>query len=64
MKVYIERSNENKTLDFSGNAEELCDELGVNPQTVLIIKDGELITEDIDVTNAETIKLITVVSGG
>lgn len=64
MNVYIERSNEHKTLAFTGTAEQLCEELKVNPQTALIVKDGELITEDVDVTDAQEIKLITVVSGG
>lgn len=64
MKVYIERSNQTKELTFSGTAQELCDELGVNPQTVLVVKDGELITEDVAVDDAKEIKLVTVVSGG
>lgn len=64
MQVYIERSDEHHELEFSGSAEALCDHFDVNPQTVLILKDGQLITEDVDVDGAKEIKLITVVSGG
>lgn len=64
MKVYIERSDEHHEIDFTGSAEALCDKFEVNPQTVLILKDGQLITEDVEVDGANEIKLITVVSGG
>ena len=64
MQVYIERSDEHHDIDFSGTGEELCERMQVNPQTVLILKDGELVTEDVDVSDAEEVKLITVVSGG
>jgi|AntRauTorckE6833_2_1112554.scaffolds.fasta_scaffold172309_1 sulfur carrier protein ThiS len=64
MQVYIERSDEQHELEFSGSAEALCDHFNVNPQTVLIVKDGQLITEEIEVDGAQEVKLITVVSGG
>jgi sulfur carrier protein ThiS len=64
MNVYIERSNKQHTIAFRGTGEELCKQMQVNPQTVLILKDGELVTEDVDVSDAEEVKLITVVSGG
>ncbi len=64
MQIFIERTNENKTIDFKGTAEQLCTLLKINPQTVLILKDGELVTEDEELTNTNEIKLLTVVSGG
>lgn len=64
MQVYIERSDENKQLTFTGTAKQLCKELDVNPQTVLILQNEELVTEDEELADEDTIKLITVVSGG
>ncbi len=64
MKVYIERDDDWRTVSFSGSAADLCRMLSVNPQTVLVVKDDELVPEDEDITGAEEIKLITVVSGG
>ena len=64
MQVYIERSNEEKELTFNGTAKQLCKELDVNPQTVLILQNDELVTEDEELRNEDKIKLITVVSGG
>ena len=64
MQVHIERTDEHKELAFSGTAEQLCDELGVNPQTVLIIRNGQLVTEDEQLEEDDEIRLVTVVSGG
>ena len=64
MHVYIERSDEHKELSFSGSAKNLCKELEVNPQTVLILRNDELVTEDEELVDEDNIKLITVVSGG
>lgn len=64
MDVYIERRDEHKTLSFTGTAEQLCDAVDVNPQTVLIIRNGTLVTEDQELADEDEVKLVTVVSGG
>lgn len=38
--------------------------VGLNPEAVLAVRDGQLITEDIEIQHGDTIKLIAVVSGG
>jgi sulfur carrier protein ThiS len=38
--------------------------LGILPETVLAIQDGEMLTEDIILKDGETITLIEVISGG
>jgi sulfur carrier protein ThiS len=38
--------------------------IGVQPETVLAIRQGEMITEDEILKDEETIKLIAVISGG
>ncbi len=64
MKVFIERSEEDMTLEFSGSAKELCELLDVNMETVLILKNDTLVTEDEQLVDSDIIKLISVVSGG
>ena len=64
MEVIIEKTAKNIELDFTGTARSLLEKLSVNPETVLIVKDGTLITEDDAVDNAEKIELLSVVSGG
>ena len=64
MKVYIERKKETKEIKFSGNGLELLKELKLNPQAVLIAKNGEIVTEDTELSDGDSIKILSVVSGG
>jgi sulfur carrier protein ThiS len=43
---------------------ELLEKLGVNPETVLVVRDGELIGADEEVGEAKRIELLSVISGG
>jgi sulfur carrier protein ThiS len=38
--------------------------VGLNPEAVLAVRDGQLVNEDIKIQNSDLIKLIAVVSGG
>lgn len=40
------------------------EKIGINPETVLAIRQGELITEDEILLEGEEIKLVAVISGG
>ncbi|MBR9700605.1 hypothetical protein GOV11_01945 [Candidatus Woesearchaeota archaeon] len=65
MQVFIEK--EHKTVavdDFSGTAGELLRRVGVNPETVIIVVDGLLVTEEVRVDGAAKVELLSVVSGG
>lgn len=37
---------------------------GLNPETTLAVKDGELITDEVVLKPGETVKLIATISGG
>ncbi len=64
MNVYIEEKGETKQLAFTGNALNLLKKLSINPETVLITKNGQLITEEDEISNEDEIKLLSVISGG
>jgi sulfur carrier protein len=64
MRIYIERSEEKKKIVFQGKASDLLEQLSINPQTVIIVKNNELVTEDEPLENDDEISLLTVVSGG
>jgi sulfur carrier protein ThiS len=64
MKIFNERSGEEKNLDFKGNCEELLKKLEINPEEVLIIKNGELVSLEELCEDNDEIKLLSVVSGG
>jgi sulfur carrier protein ThiS len=38
--------------------------VGLNPQSVLAVRDGELITEDTRLKDGDEIRLVAVISGG
>ncbi len=64
MKVFIERQKKNIELKFCGTVSELLDEIKMNPEAVLVVRSGELLTSDRDVTDSDEIKLLSVISGG
>jgi len=43
---------------------ELLVELGVNPESVLVIRNAQLLTHDAQVADDETVELRQVISGG
>mgnify|MGYP001571547705 CR=1 FL=1 len=66
IEVFIERENRNKSVEAKGKMviKDLLKELNVNPVTVIVVKNNELVTEDSLVNDKDKIKLMSVVSGG
>lgn len=56
--------NKIKELEFFGKIKELLKRENINPETVVVLKNGEVISEDERVQNDEELELISVVSGG
>lgn len=50
--------------DFSGSLSDLMKVLKVNPETVLCVKNGEVVTEDETVENNDEVRFLSVISGG
>ncbi|HAA89025.1 MAG: ThiamineS protein [Thermoanaerobacterales bacterium 50_218] len=55
-----------KVIEVKGNrrGKEVLRELGINPETVLVIREGELVTEDTMLSEDDQIEIISVISGG
>jgi len=64
MKVFIERVNKTKTVQFKGKVKDLLKRLNINPVVVLVVRNSELLTEDDVLSNKDEIKIMSVVSGG
>lgn len=64
MEIFIEKQGKSVEMDFLGTAKELLDKIEVNPETVIIVKDGALITEEDTVDDAKRLDLLSVISGG
>ncbi len=63
INVFIERENKEEIVDVK-SIPEIFNKLKINPQTVLIVKNDELIMEDDELKNNDKIKLLSVISGG
>ena len=64
MKIYIEKDDKTLELKFEGNTKELLKKLKINIETVIITRNNELISEDEKLKNNDSIKILSVVSGG
>ncbi|UMZ73997.1 MoaD/ThiS family protein [Natranaerofaba carboxydovora] len=64
MKIIMKRDNEIKELAGNKRVKDILKELDVNPESVLVIKDGETLTPDTIVKDDEEIEILSVVSGG
>jgi sulfur carrier protein ThiS len=64
MDVFIQKDAKTLVVEFTGTAGALLEELHINPEFVIIVMDGTLITTDDDVSLAKRIDLLSVVSGG
>ncbi len=64
MKVRLR--NPDREIEVAGDrpVRMVLDELGVNPDTVLVIRSGELITREARVDDADEIEIRPVISGG
>ena len=64
MQIFIERENRKLVKDFSGKAEELLKHLNINPEVVLVVRNGELVSEDAQLEEKDDVKILSVISGG
>lgn len=64
MKIVVERTKETIEKEFNGLAKDLLRELNILVEDVLIIKNGQLVTEDEELKTTDIIKLLSVISGG
>ena len=66
LKVFIERENKSTEVELAekANLKDLLDKLEINPVTVVISKNGEIVSELATVNEKDKIELLSVVSGG
>ena len=66
IKVFVDRNNLSKTIQLENNSlvADLLKELKINPVTVIISRNNELILEDEKLNNNDEVKILSVISGG
>jgi sulfur carrier protein ThiS len=51
-------------LDGKFTVRQAIEKVGLNPESVLAVRDGELITEDVRLYDGDEVRLVAVISGG
>ncbi|MCH8003775.1 MAG: MoaD/ThiS family protein [Nanoarchaeota archaeon] len=66
INVFFDRENKEKTinLDLNSSVKDLLTKMNINPVTVIVSRDSNIITEDEKINDNDKIKLISVISGG
>ena len=66
VNVFYDRDNTEQTveLDNDTSVKELLTKIKINPVTVIVSRDDDIIMEDEKVNDNDKIKLISVISGG
>ena len=66
IKVFVDRENLDKTIELDENPKvlDLLKKMKINPVTVIVSRNSELILEDEKLNNNDQIKILSVISGG
>ena len=66
INVFFDRENKEKTIDLDVNSsvKDLLSKMNINPVTVIVSKDNNIIMENEKINDKDKIKLISVISGG
>ena len=63
VKVYVDRLGDKGNLDVK-SVSELVSLLGINLEEYIIVKNGELVNQDVGFESSDEVKFLSVVSGG
>ena len=66
VNIFVDRENKHTNLELGSNSKvaDLLKELNINPVTVIVSRNNELILEDEELKNNDEIKILSVISGG
>jgi sulfur carrier protein len=62
MRIKID--NKERELDFQGRISDLLDSLSLNPETLVVLKNGKVVSEDEKAGNDDILEIISAVSSG
>ena len=66
VSIFIDKENKNTKLELNSKSivSDLLKELKINPVTVIVSRNNELILEDEELNNDDELKILSVISGG
>ena len=59
MKIFIDKTEEKKEMAFKGSVKEMLDLLNINKESVIVVRDDELLTHDDMLEDSDYIKIIS-----
>lgn len=63
--LFIERNNSTQNITFSGTTVlELLRQVKINPETIIVVRNTEVLTEKEVLNDKDTVELLSVISGG
>jgi sulfur carrier protein len=65
IRVFIERYHTENNIEFNGNTiKDLLNMLNLDSSRFIVVKNGEIVTEDDIINDGDYIKILDAVSGG
>jgi thiamine biosynthesis protein ThiS len=64
MELFIERTGKRMRMSFSGTASALLRKLKLSPETVIVVRNSAVVTEDDRIADKDYVEILSVVSGG
>lgn len=66
ISVFIDKKNKNAAIELNkpSTVSDLLKKLGINPVTVIVSRNNELMSEDEKLNDRDEIKILSVISGG
>lgn len=65
IEIFIEKENRTNVISFTGNSvHDLLREIKINPETVMVVRNAEVLTEKEILNDKDKIELLSVISGG
>ena len=58
IRAFMERENKERVVKINGNAGDLLRKLGINPESVIIARGRDLVTEDFPLKDREKLRII------
>ncbi len=64
VRIFLERERRNVEREFDGRISDLLAELNINKETVVVVKNGEVVSEEERCSGDDELKVLSVISGG
>ncbi|MBD3204577.1 thiamine biosynthesis protein ThiS [Candidatus Woesearchaeota archaeon] len=64
MKIQLEKDNRTIEKKYSGKVSNLLKELDINPVTVIVLRDQEILTTQDSLRDSDEVIILSVISGG